>query len=245
MKYKTVLLKDMFEEIGETETKKVLADFSCPLDSDIEKFVQTKAIGFEKAGISRTHLVYAIVGAKAFFVGMYSLVSKPLFFDEKLSKKERKAYYGTNFNVGTEFYSEPMIRNKEKYVQSILLGQISKNYFNHNDQFITGDILINLAFKRIIEWYKLMGGICVHLDCQNINALKKFYVRHGFKFYKKREVDGKIYLIYVMPIKSLIASMDEVTRDNIEAKSIERLRRVNFKGLLYKDKNGCIKKPTL
>lgn len=245
MKYKTILLKDMIEEIGEDSTKKVLADFSCPMDEDIESYVKTKAIGFEKAGISRTHLVYAIVDHKALFVGMYSLVSKPLFFDEKLSKKERKLYYGTKFNVGAELSSDPMVRYKEKYVQSILLGQISKNFFNHNNKYITGDILINLAFTKIVEWYRLMGGVCIHLDCQNKEPLKRFYTKHGFIYYKKREVDGKIYLVYVMPIKSLIISMNKLNQDNIEKRSIERLRKINFRGVLYKDKKGLIRKPTV
>lgn len=245
MQYKTILLKDMIEEIGEEETRKILSDFSCPLDQDIEEFVEKKAVDFEKAGISRTYLVYAIENRKSYFSGLYSLSQKPLFFDEKLTKKEKRKYYGTTFSVASGIVGDPMLSPNEKYVQSILLGQLSKNYYNGNDKLITGDILINLAFSRIIELYRLGGGITIHLDCQNKPALKKFYEKHGFHFYKERKTKENVFLIYVTPIKSLIASVNEMNHLNIEESSIMKLRKSNFRGVIEKDENGCIRKPTV
>lgn len=235
----------MLEEIGEEESAIILSDFSCPLDLDIEIFAHKKAIGFEKAGISRTHLVFAIVKGKSEFVGLYALSHKPLFFDEKLSKIERKKFYGTNFSISSGIVCDPILTNNERYINSILIGQLSKNYTNGNNKYITGDILINLAFSRVIEWYKICGGVTIHLDCQNITGLKKFYERHGLQYYRKRETKENVFLIYIAPIKSLITSANKLNKVSVEERSIERLRKANFQGAIKKDRKGNIRKPTV
>lgn len=242
MIYRTVMLKDMLEEIGEEKTNEILSDFSCPFDKDIENFIKNKAIGFEKAGISRTHLVYALIKGNAQFVGIYSLSQKPLFYDGKLSRKDKKLFYGTTYAVSS---CDPLMASGERYVHSILLGQLSKNYANGNNEYISGDVLINLAFQRIIEWYKLSGGVTVHLDCHNNEKLKKFYTKHGFRYYMERKTSDEDFLIYVMPIKALIKYVNEKKDTDIERKSITMLRRSKFKGVIKRDCKGRIRKPTV
>ena len=47
------------EKYGEDYLKNILSDFSCPLNSDVEKFLRTSAIVFAQQGIAQTHLVFA------------------------------------------------------------------------------------------------------------------------------------------------------------------------------------------
>ena len=48
--YRVVNLAMMIEELGEGETKRILSDFSCPLNPDVEFFISKKAIEFAKQG---------------------------------------------------------------------------------------------------------------------------------------------------------------------------------------------------
>lgn len=245
MIYRTIMLRDMLEEIGEEKTNDILSDFSCPLDEDIENYMKNKAIGFEKAGISRTYLIYAIVDNESKFVGIYSLSQKPLFYDRDLSKKDKKIFYGTTYSVSTGVACDPLMNKGERYVHSILLGQLSKNYTDGNDRYITGDLLINLVFHRIIEWYKLSGGVTVHLDCRDNENLKSFYSKHGFNYYMKRDAGDTEFLIYVMPIKSIVRYVNEKEHTDIEKRCITALRKADFKGVIKRDNKGRIRKPTV
>lgn len=225
MIYRTINLTDMLNEIGEDKTNEIFSDFSCPKDCDIEFFIKKKAIPFEKAGISKTYLIYALVDDQARWVGYYSLSRKPLFFKDGLSVKEKKLFYGTKFRVETGIASSPILNSGDKCIDSILLGQLSKNYHDGNDKYITGDVLINLAFERIAEWYQMCGGITMHLDCRNIPYIKKFYERHGFVCYNKRETSDGIYYVYIMPLKQLIKKLNEIHNECYEQKTVNILKK--------------------
>lgn len=54
-----VSLNRLINNIGESETNKILSDFSCPLNLDIEDFLIKKSTTFEKQGISKTHLGFS------------------------------------------------------------------------------------------------------------------------------------------------------------------------------------------
>ena len=62
MKYVTVLLNDLIYKfrLSEDEIDSRLAEFSCPLNEDVEYFVKHKAVQFEKVDLARTYLIYAI-----------------------------------------------------------------------------------------------------------------------------------------------------------------------------------------
>ena len=46
--YKIVNLRMLVEELGEEPVKTLLSKFSCPLNPDVEGFLQTKAIEFSQ-----------------------------------------------------------------------------------------------------------------------------------------------------------------------------------------------------
>lgn len=47
----------LHSKIGKEGIEKILADFSCSLNKDVEDFVKKKAYDFERVGLSRTYLV--------------------------------------------------------------------------------------------------------------------------------------------------------------------------------------------
>lgn len=74
--YSQVNLIDMIKQIGEDSTKAKLADFSCPLNIDVEEFLKLKAIEFAKQHIAATHLVFTSYKDAVVLVGYFTLASK-------------------------------------------------------------------------------------------------------------------------------------------------------------------------
>lgn len=52
-----VNILDMLKAIGEEKMMKLLSDFSCPLNAEVEDFVRNKSIDFAKRKLSITYLV--------------------------------------------------------------------------------------------------------------------------------------------------------------------------------------------
>jgi hypothetical protein len=56
--YNVVNLFDAIQIEGETEVKKQLGLYSCPLNMDVESFLKEKSILFTYQGLSQTYLIY-------------------------------------------------------------------------------------------------------------------------------------------------------------------------------------------
>ena len=57
--FRIVNLKILIEEHGKEFAQKLLSDFSCPLNTDVEYFLHKNAIIFSEQSLSQTHLVFA------------------------------------------------------------------------------------------------------------------------------------------------------------------------------------------
>lgn len=190
MKYRTVLLNDLIYkfELSEDDINSILAEFSCPLNDDVEYFVKHKAVQFEKVDLARTYFVYAIDNGESKLCGMYSLATGHLELDSKLTRKQKRSFFGTTYSLG-------------KTINTHLIGQLSKNFSNNNDKLISGDLLIELAFERIKERNMLSPSPVIHIDCKDELKLRSFYERMGFVYFKKNE--DKDLLMYLMPMKKV------------------------------------------
>lgn len=71
--YRVVNLAMMIEELGEGETKRILSDFSCPLNPDVEFFILKKAIEFAKQGWHKRILSLLLTRMSGFLLGTLRL----------------------------------------------------------------------------------------------------------------------------------------------------------------------------
>ena len=180
--FKEVNLSVLLEEIGEEQAKVFLADFSCPMNGDIEDFLRNKAILFSKQGIARTHLVFAGYRGKAVLVGFYALAYKTIEIKcTKLNSTWRRRL--TKFSTYDEF-------TKSHWVSLPLIGQLGKNFANGYDQLITGDELLKLASDRIKAIQFEAGGKMAYLECEDKPGLIRFYEDNGFYRFANRNLDG-------------------------------------------------------
>jgi hypothetical protein len=179
--FRIVNLKLLTEELGEGAVKDILSTFSCPLNLDVENYLQRKAIEFSKQGISQTHLVFSSFQDNPVLVGYFTLANKTITVSTKnLSKTVQKRI--SKFST----YNREL---KVYYMSAPLIGQLGKNYANNYNKIISGDELLGMACQIITNIQLALGGKFVYLECEDIPRLTDFYERNGFIKFDKRVLD--------------------------------------------------------
>jgi len=183
--YKQINLQDILDnkfedKSGEEKAKEIISTFSCPLNADIEYFLQNKSIDFSKQGIAKTHLVFSSYKSKPVLVGYYTLAAYKNFVisDKKLSKTQRKKF--NTFGL----YDKEL---KQYTVAAPLIAQIGKNFANNYNSLISGCDLLQMACDKIGLYQSEVGGKIMYLECEDISQLTEFYTSNGFFCFGKRE----------------------------------------------------------
>lgn len=174
-------LRTYIEAVGDSEAKKQLASFLCPMNADVQEFLRVKAFEFSKQGITQTHLVFASYQNSPVLVGYYSLTNKVITVKKStLSATSAKkiAKFGT-FNDQSHSYVVP----------APLIAQIGKNFASGYNKLISGDVLLALACTKVKQVQLDIGGKIVYLECEDTPKLLDFYARNGFCNFGKRLLD--------------------------------------------------------
>lgn len=178
MGYKVINLKDIYNSLGENETKKILSQFKCDLNYDIEYFLKEKAIEFSKQDIARTFIVLTSYKETNVIVGYFSIANKSTVVKKiALSNTKRKRFLKyAEFNNEIKGYT----------IALPLIGQLGKNYYNGYNNLISGDVLLKLACNKIKETQNILGGRYVFLECEDNEKLRQFYESNGFQCFGTR-----------------------------------------------------------
>lgn len=158
-----------------------MSTFECKLDSDIEEFLRTKAIPFEKADKSRTYLIVKkkSAGEKELeILAYFSIALSNMDIQESVAKSQRRRLSGIF---------------EDKVIPCYLIGQLAKND-PYSDE-IEGNELIEYAMVMFKTVHDLVGGRFVRVDCKNIPCLVDFYKENGFR---KLQTDDKTGLLQLV-----------------------------------------------
>lgn len=172
---------------GEEDIKKLLFSFetisgkNAPGSEDVESFLHNKAIQYEKLDLSRTYLVMSTYKGKSFIAGYFSISPKPLVINKKNFSKLSNALQKRLMGIGHK------TDQKTYEIKAYLLGQLGKNYNEvaKKAKSASGNDLLALAYRKIQEAHKLVGGRIVYLECEECEKIKEFYRYNGF-----RELEG-------------------------------------------------------
>lgn len=84
-------------------------------------------------------------------------------------------------------------------VSSILLGQLGKNFLYKDQNVITGEELLGLAYEEIKHAWKAIVGTMLYLEAKNEPHLRDFYTANGFSqlLLKKSDIDKQPTIPYV------------------------------------------------
>lgn len=180
--YLEVALNQMIDSLGEDKVKAILSSFSCPLNKDVEQFLRSKSIEFDKQGISKTHLIFASYKNEPQLVGYFTLANKYITINNKrkLSNSIRKRIrkFGS--------YNDDLKRFE---ISAPLIAQLGKNYSNNYNQLISGDELLKIALDNVKKVQQIVGGKFVYLECENKPKLVDFYKDNGFVDMGERKLD--------------------------------------------------------
>lgn len=197
--FKIVNLKKLINAIGEDEVKRILSDFSCPNNADVEKYLKTKAIEFAKHGWAQTHLVYASYKHEPVLVGYFALADKYIHIDAhhtKMSSTLRKRISAfATYDQDLKCYR----------MTAPLIAQLGKNFSHNYNKLITGDELLQIACDKVKSIQVDLGGKFTYLECEDKPILVDFYERNSFWNFGRRPLDadekddfGTPYLIQLL-----------------------------------------------
>lgn len=190
MIYRTIALKDLIDKFGKETANELLSKFSCPLNKDVENFMRQKAVPYERAGMARTYLIVAQESKATYGVcAMYSITTKSITISNKMNSKARKLAFGTTYAVGNP-------------VNAILIGQLSKNYQDGNNKYISGELIMSLIIEHVKKMDVLVPSVSVYIECEDKECLRKYYERYGFQYFS---TNGDGLLQYIIPTKRFIS----------------------------------------
>lgn len=179
--YKVISLIDMINNLEEEKINEILHSFSCPLNEDVETFLRSKAVLFDKQSISRTKLVFTSFKNQVVLVGYFTLAYKDFTIPQRiLSRKLRdriKKFGSYNDDIKAYKISAPLI------------AQLGKNYANGYNKLITGDELLAIACRCVREVQLNIGGKIVYVECEDKARLLNFYESNGFVAFSCRQLD--------------------------------------------------------
>ncbi|MCM1120307.1 MAG: GNAT family acetyltransferase [bacterium] len=164
------------DDAGEPALDRLLSDFSCPKNPDVELFLKKSAIEFTKKNQSVTYLVLSV--DKGELLGYFTIALKPLTVrDETVSNTvKRKIKRISEFDEQTKSYT----------MAAYLIAQIGKNYTNDACERITGSELLELAWGVIEEMQYRGGGMVVFLEANDEERLLAFYQNNKFRQFDTR-----------------------------------------------------------
>ena len=182
MAYHIVRLTDMLDQLGESEVVRILSEFSCShLNSDVEYYLKTKAIEFDRMHIAKTQIVFMKYKGVLKLVGYFTLSFKNITVTEKhLSKSIRKKIH--------------RMASRDQDLRCFvipcpLIAQIGKNYTDGLNKLITGSELLKMACQRVAQTQQDLGGKTVYLECEDKPKLIEFYENNGFSRFGERDID--------------------------------------------------------
>lgn len=186
--FSVVSVREMLEELdspeqsGESRVKAILSSFRCPMNRDVEQFIRTKAVEFDKQAIARSYVVLTSHQKKPVLVGYFTIALKSIRIEKSAlnrSTRDRIKRFAS-YSKDTDTYT----------MSSPLIAQLGKNYADEYNRLITGDELLTFALEKVSEIHFLGGGRIVYLECEEQEKLLRFYQSHGFVPFGRRPLDG-------------------------------------------------------
>lgn len=170
-------------EIGEEVLLRILSDFSCPLNPDVERFLKEQSIEFTKKNQSVTYLV--ISNEDGELLGYFTIAVKPITVDAGSFSNtvKRKISRVSELDEASHSYN----------LSAYLIAQIGKNYTNEQNKRITGKELLELAIDQVKDMQYLAGGMVIFLEAEDKEPLMKFYRdENNFKSFNTRETKSMV-----------------------------------------------------
>lgn len=172
----------MLKVIPRLQLTQALLEFKCTKDEDIQEFLRTKSLEYEKRGWCSTYILVNEEKLKhegiIFIVGYFTLSNKVIRLSDSISQTRRKRLYNG-------------LKKMDNHMHFILIGQLGKYI---DEKGLCGEIsaleMLNRAFEVIYQVKERITCNCVLIECKEEPKIRKIYEDYGFK--ELQQADGLI-----------------------------------------------------
>jgi hypothetical protein len=175
---------------SEETVLEVISSFKCSKDVDIEGFLNSKAVLFNRKGKSRTHLLLdqgALENGSIELLAYFSLAIHMLRIPESTSANQVRRLDGLYARKGSEPITE---------IPSFLIGQLAKN--DTYASSVSGSLLLEYALSAISSAQEFVGGRVVYIECRDLPKVISFYEQNDFKVLRRDPDDGLIQMYCII-----------------------------------------------
>lgn len=179
-------LSALLSSRSEDQISKILNSFSCQRNLDIEKFLKTSAIAFERSNRSRTYLIFVrdSDGGHLNILGYFTIAIHLVDVSSTLlSGNLRK-------RLVRMFYSPARASH---HVPCFLIGQLGKD--DRSCETIEGREIISYALDALKTAHQKVAGRFIKVDCEDSEGLIRFYRENGFTPIQKNPGSGMIEMV--------------------------------------------------
>ena len=174
-----ISVKEIIKKGRERDFEAAIDKFTCQ-DKEVENFLKTKALDFDRRHKSRTYLIIDIdESGEIIILAYYSVTMKSLKFISGLSNSKIRKIDGFRANA-TE-------------TEAVLIGQLGKDY-NHRNE-INGKSIIEYILETVYIAHTAVGGRIVFLECADNEKVVKFYQDNGFAYLQNSEDEKYLQMI--------------------------------------------------
>jgi len=182
----------------EQKAQELISIFLCSKDNDVENFLRSRAIAFEKMGKSRTFLIFDESKEDFKLLAYFTLALQVLKIPESFSNRRIKQLDGFNAKIRGERILE---------FPTILIGQLAKNDLYKD--CLSGFELMQYCLSTLLDGQVRLGGRIVMLECKDIPYLIHFYEQFGFnKLDRDCQEGDNIQLVKILREDEIIEKGD-------------------------------------
>lgn len=189
MSLEIVSLADLLRELDEEQIIIMLSEFETLSDyrtgdtHDVQKFLISNSIQYQRMGLASTHLVYSSYKERNVLVGYFAIANKHLVLNsrvyKKLSNGNQKRFNKIGYRPQLE---DGTSANSGLMIPSFLIGQLGLNYSEEarKTKSLNGFNLVALAEGMLNEAVSTISGKYIWLECMPSEKLLEFYSRCGY-----------------------------------------------------------------
>lgn len=185
--YCVITLGDLLNEgLDENLIHDAFQKFSCSRETDLENFLNKKAILYEKTNFGKTYLVVdsnMLYGAGELSVMAYFTIAQKAVGISMMSKAKKRKVLG-----------EYPGRDGLNEVPAYLVGQLGRSD-TYSSSDISGYQILNECYHAISVAARAVGGNLVVLECRE-HMYDKFYKEQGFKKLYEGLNEENLYTLY-------------------------------------------------
>jgi hypothetical protein len=165
---------------------RLIEEFSCSKDKQVEAYLKRDAIQFDRSNIARTYLFVNDDDEcpdKSNIVAYFTLAVTVTDYSG-ISKSRRAKFLGNIYG-----------RNTQDFFGGLLIAQLARND-NYGTQDVNGQELIETCEEILSDVNELVGGRVIYLDCKE--PLIALYESCGYRLLQAEPFSNGLYKMMKM-----------------------------------------------